>query len=43
MIVYEDSLQGKLQTLFKKFDMNLGIPKKIDGPNKLIDYGQKCL
>ena len=42
MIVYEDSLVGKPLRLYsKKFDMNLGIPKKVDGPNKLIDYEQK--
>tara|TARA_A100001037_G_scaffold261991_1_gene251319 strand:+ start:310 stop:1287 length:978 start_codon:yes stop_codon:yes gene_type:complete len=42
MIVFEDSVDGKPLKLYsKKFDLDLGIPEKVDGPIELIDYDQK--
>ena len=42
MITFEDSTDGKPLILYsKKFEMTRGIPEKIDGPVKLIDYEQK--
>lgn len=42
MITFEDSKTAKPLKLYsKKFDFNLGIPEKIDGPVKLIDYEPK--
>jgi len=39
MITFEDSIQGKPLKLYsKKFDIESGIPEKIDGPVKLIEY-----
>jgi predicted dehydrogenase len=42
MITFEDSSDGKPLKLYaKKFEMEQGVPKKIDGPVTLIDYEQK--
>ena len=42
MITFEDSTDGKPLILYsKKFEMTRGIPEKINGPVKLIDYEQK--
>jgi len=42
MITFEDSAEGKPLKLYsKKFDMENGLPEKIDGPVELIDYEQK--
>ena len=42
MISFEDSKTGKPLKLYsKKFDFNLGVPEKIDGPVTLIDYEEK--
>ena len=42
MITFEDSAEGKPLKLYsKKFEMTQGIPEKMDGPVKLIDYDQK--
>jgi UDP-2-acetamido-3-amino-2,3-dideoxy-glucuronate N-acetyltransferase len=42
MITFEDSIQGKPLNLYsKKIDFKSGIPEKIDGPVKLIEYSAK--
>jgi UDP-2-acetamido-3-amino-2,3-dideoxy-glucuronate N-acetyltransferase len=42
MITFEDSSERKPLKLYaKKFSMAQGIPKKIDGPVTMIDYGKK--
>ena len=42
MITFEDSAEEKPLKLYsKKFDMKSGIPEKIDGPVKLIEYDSK--
>ena len=42
MITFEDSTEGKpLKIYSKKFDMRSGVPEKIDGPMKRIEYEQK--
>ena len=42
MITFEDSSEGKPLNLYaKKFDMDKGVPEKIDGPVTLIEYEQK--
>jgi len=42
MISLEDSADGKPLKLYsKKFEILSGLPKKIDGPVKLVDYEQK--
>ena len=42
MISFEDSLDGKPLKLYsKKYDLNSGVPEKIDGPVELIPYNQK--
>ena len=42
MITFEDSLKGKpLKLYFKNFDMTSGVPEKIDGTVKLIEYDFK--
>ena len=42
MITFEDSVEGKpLKFYSKKYEMENGIPEKIDGPVKLINYNQK--
>ena len=42
MITFEDSAEGKPLKLYsKKFNIDNGIPEKIDGPVKLIDYEHK--
>ena len=42
MISFEDSAEGKPLKLYsKKFDLNNGLPEKIDGPVKLIECDQK--
>ena len=42
MISFEDSSEGKLLKLYaKKFNMEQGIPEKIDGPVTLINYEHK--
>ena len=39
MVTYEDSVNGKPLKLYsKKFDINDGIPEKIDGPIYNLDY-----
>jgi len=39
MITFEDSTEGKPLKLYsKKFDMKSGVPDKIDGPMKRIEY-----
>ena len=42
MITFEDSIQGKPLKLYsKKIDLESGIPEKIDGPVKLIEYSNQ--
>jgi predicted dehydrogenase len=42
MITFEDSSKGRPLNLYaKKFDMDKGVPEKIDGPVTLIEYEQK--
>ena len=42
MISFEDSSEGKPLKLYaKKFNMEQGIPEKIDGPVTLVNYEQK--
>ena len=42
MLSFEDSSEGKPLKLYaKKFDIEQGIPEKIDGPVTLIEYEQK--
>ena len=42
MITFEDSAKDNPLKLYsKKFDINQGIPKKVDGPIKIIDYDNK--
>lgn len=42
MITFEDSSDGKPLKLYaKKFDIQKGIPEKVDGPVTLIEYEQK--
>ena len=42
MISFEDSLKDKPLKLYsKKIDLSLGLPEKIDGPEKLISYQKK--
>ena len=42
MITFEDSSEGKPLKLYaKKFNMEKGIPEKVDGPVTLIDYEHK--
>jgi len=42
MITFEDSAEGKPLMLYsKKFNLSKGIPKKIDGPVKIVDYEKK--
>ena len=42
MITFEDSIHGKPLNLYsKKFDVESGIPEKIDGPVKLIEYSDQ--
>ena len=42
MITFEDSMEGKPLKLYaKKYDIEQGVPEKIDGPVSLIDYEQK--
>ena len=42
MITFEDSIQGKPLKLYsKKINLESGIPEKIDGPVKLIEYSDQ--
>ena len=42
MLSYEDSSEDKsLKYYSKKYNINKGIPEKIDGPIKMIDYEKK--
>ena len=42
MITFEDSIHGKPLNLYsKKFDVESGIPEKIDGPVDLIEYSDQ--
>ena len=42
MITFEDSSEGKPLKLYaKKFDIEQGIPEKVDGPVTLLNYEQK--
>ena len=42
MITFEDSIQGKPLKLYsKKIHLESGIPEKIDGPVKLIEYSHQ--
>ena len=42
MISFEDSLEEKPLKLYsKKIDFNLGVPEKIDGPEKIISFQKK--
>ena len=42
MITFEDSIQGKPLKLYsKKIHLESGIPEKIDGPVKLIEYSNQ--
>ena len=42
MITFEDSVKGKPLNLYsKKIDIDNGIPEKIDGPVKLIEYSNQ--
>ncbi len=42
MISFEDSLKDKPLKLYsKKIDFNLGVPEKIDGPEKIISFQKK--
>ena len=42
MTTFEDSTEGKPLNLYsKKFDVKSGIPEKIDGPVKLIEYSDQ--
>lgn len=42
MIMFEDSTQGKPLNLYsKKINVESGIPEKIDGPVKLIEYSDR--
>ena len=42
MITFEDSIHGKPLNLYsKKFDVESGIPEKIDGPVKPIEYSDQ--